>query len=513
MKYLFHVFPLLVFLMVCSCHEPSPEVPIQKQKSIVIIYENDVHCALEGYPKFAAYRDAIRDADTSYVLTVSCGDFTQGASAGILSSGEYPVDVMNSVGYDVVTIGNHELDYKLPRMMELLSKLNAPVVNVNLSDAAGKRLFEPYIIKQCGDRKVAFVGALAPNTEEKEFYAFTDSDGKRILSINEETLIADVQKAVDDARAHGADYVVLLSHLGEVGAEITSIKVAQQTSGIDVVLDGHTHNAFVQQYVLNKNGEKVVFSQTGSKFFFIGKLVITPDGKPYTRLIPTDEYLVTSPKVKATIDSVNVLIDGITSSVVGHCEKTLSMYDADGSRIARNHECPVGNFAADAVRSVAGASIGLVNGGGLRADIKSGEIKYSNLVDVVPFGNAVCLVRCKGRDIAAMLARGVAKYPAENGAFLQVSGLRFTLDSAQGNRIADLEVEGTDGSFSAIDPDAEYTVATTDFVLDDNKDVLVSLDILDDCLMLDYEALVKYVFDTLGGVISADYAELKGRIN
>ena len=513
MKKIFHIFPLAISLLAFSCNEPSPEVPVQKQKSIVIIYENDVHCALEGYPKFAAYRDAIRDADTSYVLTVSCGDFIQGGMAGVLSKGEYPIDMMNSVGYDAVTIGNHELDYRLPRMMELLAKLNAPVVNVNLSDADGKRLFQPYVIKQCGDRKVAFVGGLSPNTEYKEFYAFFDKDGNRLLSVNEDTLIADVQKAVDDARAQGADYVIFLSHVGDDEGNVNSIQIARSTTGIDVVLDAHTHYAYYQEYLFNKAGEKVYFSQAGTEFNYLGKLVITPDGKPYTRLVPLKSYLSSSAKVKATLDSVNVLIDRTASAVVGHCEKTLGITDNGGRRISRNHECPVGNLIADALRSVAGAQMGFVNGGGIRAEIKQGDVKFSDLVNACPFGNQVCLAKCKGSGIAAMLARCAVAYPNENGSFLQVSGVRFKIDAGHGNRIANLMVEGADGQFRAIDPDAEYTVGTTDYVLEDNKDVLGSVDILEGNLMLDYEALIKYVSDTLGGVISSDYAELKGRIN
>lgn len=503
---------LMVAFMAFACDKPEPEKP-EKPKSIVIIYENDVHCAIEGYPKLAAYRDAIAASDTAYVLTVSCGDFAQGGIAGVLSRGEYPVDIMNSVGYDAVTVGNHEFDYKLTRFYELMSMLKAPVVNVNISDPQGHRIFDPYVIKECGDKKVAFVGGLTPSAEQSEFYAFFDEGGERLLSLNADTFYTDVQRAVDDARKQGADYVVFLSHVGDDPLPVNSIDLMARTSGIDVLLDGHTHGAYEQHAVKNVKGDKVICSQTGTAMKYVGKLVITPEGKFYTKLISMEEYLQKSDKVQATVDSVTVLYNEIASRKAGICEETLSINDVTGKRIVRSQECALGSFVAEAYRAVTGAQIGLVNGGGVRTDLKKGDVTYQNLIDVNPFGNSLSLAKVSGGGIVGLLTRCSQLHPGENGSFAQVAGLRFTIDKIHGNQVVDVQVQDEQtGQFKPIDVNGTYTVGITDYFLEDNKDVIGNYELVAGGLMLDYEALIKFVSEHLGGVISADYARIDGRI-
>ena len=124
---------LLMFLVACSDDDtpaqtqaPTPP-PAQQEKSIVLLFENDVHCNVSGYVKFAGYRDAIVAADTAYVACTSSGDFSQGSVEGTLSKGEYIVDLMNLVGYDAVGLGNHEFDYGADQMLKLTSMLKAQI--------------------------------------------------------------------------------------------------------------------------------------------------------------------------------------------------------------------------------------------------------------------------------------------------------------------------------------------------------------------------------------------------
>ena len=103
---------------------------IVAQKSIVILYENDVHCGIDGYTKMAGLRDAIASQDTAYVGAVCCGDFLQGNTTGAISKGQYIADIMKLMDYHALTLGNHEFDYGVPRMRELLDGFNAPVEHV-----------------------------------------------------------------------------------------------------------------------------------------------------------------------------------------------------------------------------------------------------------------------------------------------------------------------------------------------------------------------------------------------
>ena len=115
-------------------------------RSIVILYENDVHCAIDGYKNMQGLYNAIRQADTCDVAMVSCGDFLQGALAGALSQGKYVTDIMRVMSYDALTLGNHEFDYGVPRMMELLNELQKPVTSVNFyRTGAENAVYQPYV--------------------------------------------------------------------------------------------------------------------------------------------------------------------------------------------------------------------------------------------------------------------------------------------------------------------------------------------------------------------------------
>ena len=148
-------------------------------KSIVILYENDVHCAIDGYTRLAGLRDAIAASDTAWTATVSCGDYLQGGNAGALSRGQYIVDVMKAVGYDAITLGNHEFDYGAERMLELVPQIGAPVLCANLYEyGSSVPRFAAYTIKEYGSRRVAFVGVTTPESMIGESYSFYDKDGK-----------------------------------------------------------------------------------------------------------------------------------------------------------------------------------------------------------------------------------------------------------------------------------------------------------------------------------------------
>ena len=252
-----------------------------QSKSIVILYENDVHCNIDGYSKLRGLKDAILAADTAHVATVSCGDFLQGAIPGAYSDGAFIVELMQDVGYDAVTIGNHEFDYGMARMLELVPQIGSPVVVANLyAEGADKPLFSPYIIKSFGDKRVAFVGVTTPDAMHSEAYAFYDEQQQPVYTLRTNDVYTLVQSAVDQARAEGADYVIVLSHLGEAELHtgVNSHTMIAVTTGIDAVLDGHTHSVVPCEYVANKDGVPVPVTQTGTQFANYGHLWISTDG-------------------------------------------------------------------------------------------------------------------------------------------------------------------------------------------------------------------------------------------
>lgn len=512
----------LVFWVVFSCSGKPPQIEglantLASPRSIVVVYENDVHCNMDGYAKFAGLRDAI--ADTADVLTVSSGDFLQGGAMGSFSRGGYVVSMMNAVGYDVVTLGNHELDYKFPRLMELSDSLKSTVICANLvQKGTSTPLFKPYVLKQIGSKKIAFVGVLTPQTLVGESYAFTDDSLKTLYDIPTEKIFNLVQVAVDDARKAGADYVILLSHLGLV-PPVTSLEVIQNTSGIDAVLDGHSHSVVEEDFVVNAHGDSVLVSQTGTKFQNVGVLDIARDGKFHSRLIPMDSVVAVNRKAAAVYDSLRALAAVDLQKVVSNTKFELTIDGDDGKRLVRKGETNLGDLAADAMRFSVGAQIGIENGGSVRVTIPAGAVKYQDILNVMPFANGMCLIRATGRQIKEALAQGASKLPEEFGGFLHVSGLRYTavVESKDGGeatqvRIENVQVE-TENGFVAIDENSLYTVGLSSYVAYEGGEITAfrESEIIMDKVMTDDEAMVKFL-KSLGSEIPENYRKPQGRI-
>ena len=262
-------------------------------QDIVILFTNDIHCGVNdniGYAGVALYKKEMLK-ETPYVTLVDAGDAVQGAPLGTLSEGEDIVAIMNEMGYEFAIPGNHEFDYKMPQFMRLASLLSCGYYSANFTDAAGNRIFAPYKLFQYGDTKLAMVGVTTPEsfTKSTPVY-FQDEAGNYIYGFSEdetgEKLYAAVQDAVDSARNEGAEIVILVGHLGRnyVTERWSSESVLANTTGIDAMIDGHSHEEY-STTVKNKNGEDVLLAQTGTKLQSLGKLVISPDDSIRAELI------------------------------------------------------------------------------------------------------------------------------------------------------------------------------------------------------------------------------------
>ena len=207
---------VLVLSVICIVAACLPVFSVaEKSDDIVILYENDVHCAIDGYSKIAAMKTDLSE-EYIHVGVVSAGDFLQGSSLGAISQGEYIVNAMNLVGYDAVALGNHEFDYKIPRLLELVDMMDTKPVCSNFQKISeSTTFFKPYSIVSYGEVDIAFVGITTPDTVTSSSPAqFMNPEGNYVYTFNGDNLYETVQKSVDDAKAEGADYVIALSHLG-----------------------------------------------------------------------------------------------------------------------------------------------------------------------------------------------------------------------------------------------------------------------------------------------------------
>ncbi len=503
--------------------------------TIVILYENDVHCAVEGYSKLAAMKNELLE-NYAHVGVVSCGDFVQGGTLGAVSKGEYIVNLMNKVGYDAIALGNHEFDYHLSRLLELNEMSNTKFLSCNFAKIEEeKSFFDSYTIVSYGDVDVAYVGITTPETINSSSPAqFKNESGEMIYTFNEAKLFEIVQETIDAAKASGADYVIALSHIGyaESGDWSDITDVIENTEGFDAVLDAHTHSVIEEKVIKDKSGKDVLLSSTGTKFEYIGKLTIT-DGEMETQLVQTETYTKTDADVDAYIAEINENYAQLGNRKIGESMVDLITHDKDGNRLVRKGETNLGNLCSDALRVVTGADISFVNGGGLRAPMESGDVTFNDIFSVFPFNNQVVTAEITGQILLDMLEMGVMNYPEEDGSFPHMSGVTFSVNRSIPTAVTVdengffIKVDGErrvynvkvldkeSGVYKALDPDDRYVLAGFNyFLLEFGGGMTMFQDakILDAEGTLDVEVLENYIADHLDGVIGETYAKAKTNI-
>ena len=504
--------------------------------TIVIVYENDVHCAVEGYSKLAAMKNELSETYTN-VGVVSVGDFVQGGTLGAVSKGEYIVNLMNKVGYDAIALGNHEFDYQLPRLNELNAMSNTKFISCNFQKIGeDKSYFEPYTIVSYGNVDVAYIAITTPETINSSSPAqFKNDKGELIYTFNESKLYDIVQTNINAAETAGADYVIALSHIGydESGnlADITD--VIENTDGFDVVLDAHSHSVIEEKVIKDKSGDDVLLTSTGTKFEYIGKLTIK-NGAFDTELVEVESYTKTDPVVDAYITEINENYAQLGNRKIGESKVEFITHDKDGNRLVRNAETNLGNFCSDALRVMTGADMSFVNGGGLRAPMESGDITFNDIFSVFPFNNQIVTAEISGQILIDFLEMAVMNYPEEDGSFPHMSGVTFSVNKsiptsvkvdANGffekvdgaYRVYNVKVlDKTSGEYKALDPNGKYVLAGFNyFLLDFGGGMTMFKDakILDAEGTLDVELLENYIVEHLGGVIGEEYAEVKPNIS
>ena len=536
MKYRIFILSVLILscLIVYGIIVESREVDTPDHP-IVIVFENDVHCAVDGYAKLVALREQQRDM-TPYVTTVSSGDFVQGDVVGSLSKGENIVAIMNEVGYDVVTLGNHEFDFGIPQLLKLKDSLDASVVSTNFCDfRTGRFVFLPYHIIRYGEVDIAFLGFTTTTTSTLvASRTFLDEDGQIAYGFSRPTFYEKAQNQIDQARKDGADYVVVLSHLGDSdrGEHPSSVSLIGRTTGIDAVLDGHDHCVLPDSLVKNLKGEPVLLASTGLKFQNIGLLTLSTEGKFTSRLVPSVE-VEASEETQAFVEAVKEKTLKEGERVIGMNEQLLSPDDALGNRLVRHRETNIGNFCADAFREVLNVDVALINGGGIRADLPQGKITYNHLLSVFPFNNKACTATMTGQQLVDALEFSVSSLPLEDGSFMQASGVKFVVDTTvptpikidehhlfagvgEGKRrVSQVQIwDKASRQYLPIDLNRTYTLASCDYQIKNLgcAGIFRYATLLEDHLPQDVEVLATYIRQVLGGQIGRTYQSTEGRI-
>lgn len=519
-----------------------------ESKGVVILHTNDVHCGFEaddtsfGAADLAAYKAHLEDEGYDVIL-VDAGDFVQGGVIGTLSDGEYPMQIMNELGYDAAVPGNHEFDYGMDTFFKLTGEAEFPYLSVNFTDLrTNENPFQAYTVIDAEQYRIAFVGLTTPETPTSSRPSnFQDENGNYIYGFlggdDGTALYTAVQNAIDAAYADGADFVFAIGHMGDYvyDDKWSSIAVFEHVSGLTGFIDGHSHSEIIAEG-WDKNGNDVWLTSTGTKLQTIGQITITPEREVNCELIRKDAYTVSTDENSAEYKAYQEMSDFITGieeqynelagTVVAKTDVELTVNDPEtGERAVRSSETNLGDLCADAYRAKTGADIGLINGGGVRANIAAGDITYGNIINVQPFGNSLCVVEATGQQILDCLEMGAVHTPEENGGFMQVSGLSYTVNTYIPSSVTTDEngnFTGVDGEYRVkdvlvngepLDPEKIYTVASHNYMLLNGGD---GMSMFKDCNMiakeitLDNQALIDYITDDLGGTVGKEYSDPRG---
>ena len=459
---------VVAFSLWLSCIEPATT-------QITILHTNDMHGAfvpskatwIKENPKpliggFLALAHYLKEArsQTSNTLLLDAGDLMtgneicniehKGAKGGAL------IDMMNLMGYEGMTIGNHEFDISQENVVKLIEISEFPIYSANLYREDGQ-LFAPaaYHIYNKHGLRIGVIGIIT-----ESLYGVLHHDKRRglVVKSNAET----IEKIVDEIDS-GTDLIVVLSHCG---AEADSVLAENLDRRVDVIVGGHSHTRIYQPRKVNH----ILIAQAGDKCRYLGELDLTVVADTVQEfsgnLIPLWVKDITKDSViEKKVNHFQKLIDEKYGKVIGHSKTDLNS--------SRHAESTIGNFVADCVREYAGTDFAGINSGSIRKSLPAGEIKMIDIREVLPLGNKICTFKVSGEQLLKFMHHNAKAAALREHGIIQVSGLTIHWKKLPDGtiRIVKALVNG-----QPVDPQKVYTGATDDFVLFANSQQYLGID-------------------------------------
>ena len=437
-----------------------------KENEFVILFTNDFHSQIEPLSKEETYNadrggakrikalvDSVRNAEKT-VFLADAGDFVQGTYYFSLLNGVVEMVIMEQLGYDVRTVGNHEFDKKMTGLQDMLTWSNIPVVASNYDftlSCLANRVETSMIIEKNGI-KVGFIGL---NVKLDNLVAPSSREG-----VQWQNAINVADQEAQQLKDKGADIVIALSHLGyerESSSPYYDRGIAMNTRNIDMIIGGHSHTFLnYADYITNQDNESVPVVQTGSKGICLGyaKIKLDENNTPsYTyKLIPVKNHLENKldPEFSDLIDEYSGSVKYKMEEVLGYCPDAIRK---------SGPESPLYNVTGDALVWMAkeymdvNADVGIYNSGGLRAEISAGDLTIGDVYAVYPFDNVLSILTMEGKDLKKLF-----EYVASNGGLPINSGVKLVISN---RAVKSVTLNG-----KAIDDNKTYTIATIDYLVE-----------------------------------------------
>ncbi|MCI0478113.1 MAG: bifunctional metallophosphatase/5'-nucleotidase [Anaerolineales bacterium] len=461
-----------LLLAACVAPTPAPTPTPAGPLTVTIFHTNDMHGYLEGQKikggdgvefEFGGVANAmgtivrLKQESPGPALLFDTGDLWVGTFASNRDQGKTIFAAMNAMGYDAMTLGNHDFDQGVAVVQARAAEAKFPILIANIIEASTGKVpawAKAYIVKEIGGVRFGIVGVSYTRTpgissKVKELQAFKFVDELEALK----QILPEVKSK--------SDLIVVLSHAGFD----TDQRIAAALPEINVIVGGHTHTELRNPKVIGST----IIVQAGSRAQNVGRLDLTIDraSKKITDYSKSNVlFAAVSNKAqtpKEIAEMVTKLIaDGraATQKVIGETAIDLTRaYTADGRSTG---EYPSGNLVVDAMlwakqAGDAPADLAIHNNAGIRADIPKGSITYGQLFEMLPFDNVLVAMDLKGEHIKAVLEVAVS-CPRAN---TLVAGMSFTYNCAlpSGNRVSNILIQG-----KPIDLQKMYRVQTIDYL-------------------------------------------------
>lgn len=451
-----------------------------------IIHTNDHHARIEpviggtppapihgGVSRRKTLIDAIR-AEGGNQLLIDAGDVFQGTLWFNLYLGQADLEFYHALGYEAMTIGNHEFDKGPQPLAEFIKRAKFPVLSANIvTDGSSPihGMYKPWIIKEIDGQRIGIFGL---TTEE------TPAISSPGAGINFTNYIEAARRSVAELQAQGVNKIIALTHIG-----ITfDRELARQVDGIQVIIGGHSHtpmgpqvsppdpNRPYPEVIASPSGKPVVMATDWEWGRWLGDLTVGFDANGDITSVIAAQPTEVAPAIEPDkgfenrIKTLGEPLASLRNQVVGESGVALNGARAD----VRTKETNLGNLISDAMLAKtrsAGAQVAIMNGGSIRASIDAGQVTLGELLDVQPFGNTIGLVTLTGAQLKEALENGVSQLETTAGRFAQVAAMRYSFDAlrAVGDRVTGVQVADGNGGYAALDPNGSYRVVTNSFLI------------------------------------------------
>ncbi len=382
---------------------------------LTILTANDTHSAVMptrnnkgGLMRWKVAMDSVRNADKN-VLAVHAGDAVQGTVYFSMFRGAVEYAALDSLGFDICLLGNHEFDNGVEEVAQHYKNLKAAKLSANydVSESALKGLLQPYVLKHVGGKKIAFMGI---NIDPKGMIA--DKCFKNIIYHDGVKVALNLSKYLKETGI--ADYVVMVSHIGHTGVPgtATDVEIVKQSRHIDLVIGGHSHTLVdptnshprSPHMVKNADGREIAICQSGGQGEVMGKIDFdTETGKAVFSHIVIDN---TFDAKTADYAAMNAWLSPYSKQVDIKMNARIAT-----SKMAMDKKMPMlGNWVCDAVveigRQLYGKEVefSLMNRGGIRQSLPEGKVTEGDIESMLPFDNRLVVIKIKGEHLMKVFA-------------------------------------------------------------------------------------------------------------